>query len=114
MADGIRDDTFLHLVDAWWGGEVERRRAAGLGGEDGDVELDEDEDEDIEDGLRAFVDCKGDRFKNSADLAVHVEEWVALYGGSAHPEALRMIEDVLRMWRSIEPKRGSPTKKRRA
>lgn len=111
-ADGIRDDTFLHLVDAWWGGEVERRRAAGLVGEDGEVELDEDDD--IEEGFRAFVDCKDDRFWNGADLAMHVEEWVALYGGSAHPDARRLIEDVLRMWRSIEPKRRSPAKKRRA
>ena len=112
MADGIRDDTFLHLVDAWWGGEVERRHTAGLVGEDGDVELEEDED--IEQGFRAFVDCKGDRFRNSADLAMHLEEWVALQGGSEHPEARKLIEDVLGIWRSIEPKRRSPTKKRGA
>jgi hypothetical protein len=112
MFDGMRDDTFLHLVDAWWGGEVERRRAAGLVDDDADLEFEGDED--IEEGFRDFVDCKGDRFRNSADLAMHVEEWVELHGGSDYPEARRLIEDVLRMWRANEPKRRSPAKKGRA
>ncbi len=112
MGDGIDDDTFLHLVDAWWGGEVVRRRAAGLVDEDGEVELEGDEN--IEEGFDAFVACKGDLFRNSADLAMHLEEWVALHGGSHHPEARRLLEDVLEMWRSIEPKRRGPAKKRRA
>lgn len=95
MADGIRDDTFLHLVDAWWMNEVSRRGAAGL-----EVELDEDAF--IEEGFRDFTDCKGDRFHDSADLAMHFEEWVSLYGGSDHPEARKLIEDVLGYWRSYE------------
>lgn len=112
MADGIRQDTFLHLVDAWWGFEVDRRHAAGLVGEDGFADLSGDEA--INKGFRAFVDSMGDRFRDSADLAMHFEEWGALYGGSGHPEARNLIEDVLGMWRSIEPKRRSATRKRRA
>ena len=109
MADGIRDDTFLHLVDAWWEGEVERRRAAGTLPEELAFERMPGEAE-IQKGFDDFRECKGDRFRNSADLAMHFEEWVSLYGGANHPDARRLIEDVLGFWRSLDPKRRGPRK----
>ena len=111
MPDGIRDDTFLHLVDAWWEGEVERRRAAGELPEELGFEGMPGEAE-IQEGFDDFKECKGDRFRNSADLAMHFEEWVSLHGGANHPEARRLIEDVLGFWRSLEPKRRGSRKPR--
>lgn len=98
------DDTFLHLVDGWLAAELQRLRDAG----EIDDDLDFDGcslDDEVEEGFRAFVHTKGDVFRNSADLAVHVEEWVSLHGGGDYPETRRLLEDVLAMWRSIEPKR---------
>ena len=63
MPDGIRDDTFLHLVDAWWEGEVERRRAAGELPEELGFEGMPGEAE-IQEGFDDFKECKGDRFRN--------------------------------------------------
>lgn len=54
------DDTFLHLVDGWWGRELQRLRDAGEIGDD----LDFDEcrlDDEVEEGFRAFVETKGHR-----------------------------------------------------
>lgn len=111
MPDGIRDDTFLHLVDAWWAREVERHRTEGEQPEELGVEGMPGEAE-IRAGVDDFMACKGDRFRNSADLARHFEEWVSLDGGANHPEARRLIEDVLGFWRSIEPQRRAPRKPR--
>jgi hypothetical protein len=109
MASGMIDDTFLHIVDAWWQGEVARQDAGGL--PDDDLAHEEASAE-IQRDLDAFIACKGDRFRDSADLALHFEEWKALFGGSKHPEGCRLIADVLRVWRSIEPQRPRPAKPR--
>jgi hypothetical protein len=111
MPDGIRDDTFLQLVDAWWVGEVERRRAAGELPEELDFEGMPGEAE-IQEGFDDFVACKGDRFRNSADLATHLEEWASLHGGADHPEAKRLLGDVLALWRSSEPTPPARAKRR--
>src|SRR5690349_20462507 len=82
------DDTFLHLVDGWWARELQRLRDAG-GIDDG---LDFDGcslDDEVEEGFRASVE----------------KEWLSLHGGSDYAETRRLLEDVLAMWRSIEPKR---------
>ena len=104
MANGIIDDTFLHIVDAWWEGELARRHPDGL--PDDDL-ADEEAFAEIQDGLDDFIASKGDRFRDSADLAMHFEEWKVLFGGSEHPEGCRLIGDVIQIWRSIEPKRRS-------
>lgn len=95
---GVDEDVFLHLCDGWWMGRVAESPD--------DSYEPTDEEEAIEEGFRAFVDRKGDRFEGPADLAMHLEEWVSLHGGDSHPEARKMIEEVLATWRSIaKPRR---------
>ncbi len=86
--NGIEDDIFLHLLDAW----VESKMTGGMPDKKVDAAVDK---------LDEFRDQMGDRFEDSADLARALEEWDFI-AVKPSPIARGVVVDILEMWKGIE------------
>ncbi len=86
--DGIADDTFCHLIDAWVEGEMGCTTPAKI--------------DKAVDALDPFRHVRGDRFSDAADLAQAINEWKLMASKREVKAAEAILSDLLGMWRSLE------------
>ena len=87
--DGVEQDIFCHLIDAWVEGTMERS-----------PEIDVDK---ACDTLEPFRKAHGDRFANADALCAAIEKWrPKAKTRGRDQQALTVLADLLAMWRSIE------------